>query len=396
MKKKLSFFTVFLTLAIIASAQIKKVAILETVDREGNVPYGVKLQLRSNLSYAISNTRDYDGLDRVDMASIMGEQNFQRTGMVSEEQIKKLGEITAASSILVAEAAVYDSTHIIITAKILNVETAAIENIAPSKVSGTDPESMEKACNELAAKLLGLEYRSIVLSEPTDPVEMSKLGSDYYWGRNGKKQDYSQAVYWYRKAIEHRFAKAQYNLGVCYEKGRGVSQDWYNAVYWYRKAAEQGYDNAQGNLGWCYVNGKGVSTDYSQALYWFRRGAEQGHLRSQYYLGLCYAEGKGVSQDWSSAAYWYRKAAEQGYANAQNNLGSCYRDGKGVTQDYVQAAYWYRRAAEQDNVYGQTNLGWCYESGKGVIKDRSQSVYWYRKAAEQGNNYAKDALKRLE
>ena len=138
-----------------AQNKAKKVAILETVDKEGNVPYGIRLQLRSSLTYAISNTPGYEGYDRVDMSSIMGEHNFQRTGMVSDAQIKKLGEMTGATSILVAEAAIYDPTHIIITAKILNVETASVENSAPPQISSTTPDDMEKACTQLAAKLIG-------------------------------------------------------------------------------------------------------------------------------------------------------------------------------------------------------------------------------------------------
>ena len=44
-----------------AQQNIKKVAILETVDKEGSVPYGIRLQLRSSLTYAISNTPGYEG-----------------------------------------------------------------------------------------------------------------------------------------------------------------------------------------------------------------------------------------------------------------------------------------------------------------------------------------------
>ena len=168
MRSKLLLFATLLLLPIFAIAQdTKKVAILETVDKYDKVPYGVKLQLRSNLTYAISSTPGYEGIDRVDMSSIMGEHNFQRTGMVTQAQIKKLGEMTGAGSVLVAEAAIYDASHIIITAKILNVETAGIENSAPAKVAGTDPESMEQACNDLAARLIGVGRNSNGSSPPS-------------------------------------------------------------------------------------------------------------------------------------------------------------------------------------------------------------------------------------
>lgn len=157
MKTKVFIF-MLLALSMTAVAQTKKVAILETVDREGRVPYGVKLQLRSNLTYAVSNTRGYEGYDRVDMSQIMSEQDFQRTGMVSNEQIRKLGEMTGASSILVSEAAVYDESNIILTAKILNVETAGVESSCEPVIMPINPEAMQTAIRELTSKLLGSSF----------------------------------------------------------------------------------------------------------------------------------------------------------------------------------------------------------------------------------------------
>ena len=60
------------------------------------------------------------------------------------------------------------------------------------------------------------------------------------------------------QAAEQGYAKAQFNLGLMYDSGRGVRQDYTKAVQWYRKAAEQGLADAQYNLGVAYVKGKGV------------------------------------------------------------------------------------------------------------------------------------------
>jgi hypothetical protein len=139
-----------ITLTAVAQTEVKKVAILETVDKVGDVPYGVKLQVRMSLTYAISSTPGYEGYDRVDMSSIMGEQNFQRTGMVSNEQIKKLGDMTGAQYVLIAEAAIYDAQNIIITAKVLDVETGGVANSAPPAFANKDPEQMQTACVTLA------------------------------------------------------------------------------------------------------------------------------------------------------------------------------------------------------------------------------------------------------
>ena len=155
MKRLLTIFLSLCCLSAIAQTPVKKVAILETVDKMGNVPYGVLLQVRSSLTYAISSNAGYEGYDRVDMAAITGEQNFQRTGMVSDEQIKRLGEMTGAAYVLIAEAAIYDDQNIIIAAKILDVETGGVMSSTPPAVAPKDPTKMAEACIRCSQTLVG-------------------------------------------------------------------------------------------------------------------------------------------------------------------------------------------------------------------------------------------------
>ena len=142
-------------------------------------------------------------------------------------------------------------------------------------------------------------------------------GNKYY-----NKKDYNSAVQYYHKAAEQGNAKAQNNLGFCYESGRGVTQDYTETVKWYRKAAELGYAKAQNNLGNCYYKGNGVTQNYTEAVKWYRKAAEQGNAKAQNNLGLCYEKGRGVTKSISEAVKWYRKAAEKGHARAKENLRS--------------------------------------------------------------------------
>ncbi len=64
-----------------------------------------------------------------------------------------------------------------------------------------------------------------------------------------KRGDYATALRELRPLAEQGNAKAQYNLGVMYDKGRGVPQDYAKAVGWWRKAAEQGDAKAQYKIG---------------------------------------------------------------------------------------------------------------------------------------------------
>lgn len=151
MRTKTLLFTLLLFSAMV-SAQVKRVAILETVDRENKVSYANKLILRANLSKAITLTSGYEAYDRTDVDAIMSEQNFQRTGMVSSDQIKRLGEMTGANYILVAEAVVVDTKNMFITAKLLDVETARTI-MTDNVMMGTTADQIQEGCTILSEKL---------------------------------------------------------------------------------------------------------------------------------------------------------------------------------------------------------------------------------------------------
>lgn len=158
MKEKFILMLIAFILAMPMSGQnnqTKRVAILETVDKEGAVPYGVKLMVRSKLCEFITATPGYEGFDRVDIGSILNEHEFQRSGLVSDRDIKRLGEMTGANYVLVAEAAFLNSSSVFLSAKILNVETAKVEQTANVQ-SPTTVEGLESNCKVLAGRLLNI------------------------------------------------------------------------------------------------------------------------------------------------------------------------------------------------------------------------------------------------
>jgi putative methionine-R-sulfoxide reductase with GAF domain len=63
-------------------------------------------------------------------------------------------------------------------------------------------------------------------------------------------------------------AAAEYQLGMRYASGGDVKQDYHEAVHWFRQAAEQGNIRAQSKVAACFWAGKGVPRDYSKAYYW--------------------------------------------------------------------------------------------------------------------------------
>ena len=75
---------------------------------------------------------------------------------------------------------------------------------------------------------------------------------------------------------EQGVAEAQYNLGVMYDNGQGVRQNYAEALRWYRKAAEQGVAEAQYNLGVMYASGRGVRQNFHLSKEWFGKACDGG------------------------------------------------------------------------------------------------------------------------
>ncbi len=224
-------------------------------------------------------------------------------------------------------------------------------------------------------KPTGHDAKSDLPITSESPQEQFDRGCRYYADDGGGCKSLQKAADLFRKAAERGHGKAQYNLGVCYDKGEGVKQDREQAVIWFTKAAEQGDKDAQHNLGVCYENGDGTSQDYQQAAIWYRKAAEQGHALAQYNLGVCYYNGQGVEEDQEQAVIWFGKAAVQGDAKAQHNLGLCYYNGKGVEQDRWQAAIWFHKAASQGCTGAQKSLDLCRANNE----DAPQAVVWFRR-----------------
>ena len=183
----------FCILPLIVVAQAQKVAILEPVDKEGNISYGIKLMLRSNLSKAVANTHGYEVYDRSDIDAVMKESNFQRTGDINDKQLKSLGQMTGANIILVTEAAKVDEQNIFITAKIINIETNNTESMDDEIVTVSAPE-IKRSSEILVSKLFGSNSATMESSKNSQnqtqcssEIETLRQVGDLYTFSDGSK-----------------------------------------------------------------------------------------------------------------------------------------------------------------------------------------------------------------
>lgn len=153
------------------------------------------------------------------------------------------------------------------------------------------------------------------------PEATFRLGQMHEQGKGRWFSSDTDALACYQEAAEPpmNHAKAQYQVGLFYEKGRGgLDRDIRKAIEWYKKSADQKNPDALFRLGMAYKDGDGNEpVDYTRMITYFTAAAQAGHPDAQYQLGYSYENGIGVPINVGRAKYWYEKAAEQGNANAR-------------------------------------------------------------------------------
>lgn len=137
-------------------------------------------------------------------------------------------------------------------------------------------------------------------------------------------------------AAEQGNPTTQFELGRSYANGQGVKQDYAEALVWYRKAAEQGLADAQCNIGIMYDRGQSVRQDYAEALVWYRRAAEQGHAHAQCNIGVIYEYGQSVATSDILAYVWYTIALSSFDASNLEDRAAIVRSQSRVTEILTQ------------------------------------------------------------
>ena len=81
----------------------------------------------------------------------------------------------------------------------------------------------------------------------------------------------------YARSAEEGHAVAQYNVAMMYANGEAVNVDYQQAVYWFRKSADQRFAPAQLRLGELYYFGMGgLPSDRRHSARLFEAAAAQG------------------------------------------------------------------------------------------------------------------------
>ena len=260
------------------------------------------------------------------------------------------------------------------------------------------------------------------------------LGRTYHTGSHGVKKNATKAFEHYQVGAEANYAKAQANLGYCYETGFGTERNINDAIKWYRASAERG--NRFGQLNYAsklledalklknegkileardwYVKAHyqdetlieaayGIGITYTQlptktrentnlAKRWFTLAAAGNHTDAQFALGYL----DEVAGDNKSAFNWYRISKEGGSFPAIFNLGRCYEQGIGVAQSSELARKHYLLAAMSGHPESQYSLGLLIYNTANSPLDLGEACMWWSLARKNGVPEATEALRKLE
>ncbi|OWK11918.1 KIAA0141 [Cervus elaphus hippelaphus] len=173
---------------------------------------------------------------------------------------------------------------------------------------------------------------------------------------NMKNGDYMAAFSYFQKAADRGYSKAQYNVGLCHEHGRGTPRDPSKAAFYYQLAASQGHNLAQYRYARCLLQDPGSSWDHERqrAVSMLKRAADSGLREAQAFLGVLFTKEPYVDEQRAVKYLWL--AANNGDSQSRYHLGICYEKGLGVQRSLGEAMRCYQQSAALGNTPAQERL----------------------------------------
>lgn len=164
----------------------------------------------------------------------------------------------------------------------------------------------------------------------------------------------------------------------------------------FKLAADRGYSKAQFNVGLCYEHGRGTEKDLEKAAFYYYRAASSCHPMAQYRYArclLCHSP----ENEWhrlQKAVTFLEQAAVAGLTEAQAYLGVFYM--RGLQPKEKKGLKYLLLAAKNGDAQSRYHVGVCYEKGLGVQQNLAEAMRHYRQSAAAGNRNAQERLRVIE
>ncbi|KAM9694593.1 death ligand signal enhancer [Trichechus inunguis] len=223
-----------------------------------------------------------------------------------------------------------------------------------SKARLAQPQTTGEKQEQDKSKTLSLEEAATSIQQLFQlsvSIAFNFLGTENM--RNG---DYPTAFSYFQKAADFGYSKAQYNIGLCHEHGRGTPQDLSKAVLYYQLAASQGHSLAQYRYARCLLQDPASSgePERQRAMSMLKQAADSGLKEAQAFLGVLFT--KEPYLDEQRAVKYFCLAANNGDSQSRYHLGICYEKGLGVQRNLGEAVRCYQQSAALGNEPAQERL----------------------------------------
>ncbi len=196
-----------------------------------------------------------------------------------------------------------------------------MEFLYPSKLPHTVVPRSGEFLMRIAALFLSLVITSFVIqAETRDNAAEAVIGLNAYAAF--KAGNYQEARRIWQQLADKGNTTAMINLANLFQQGKGVTEDHDHALKYIVEAANLGDPRAQYELGIEYEKGIIVPRDIEKAAKWLHKSALQDNSDGQfaYAVMLATAFGKGLDQtseqQRKEAKAWFEKAVNNGHPDA--------------------------------------------------------------------------------
>lgn len=180
--------------------------------------------------------------------------------------------------------------------------------------------------------------------------------------------------------------KSQHELAFEYWAGEKLKQDFSEAMKWWKLSASKGFGKAYFNLGAMYFNGDGVPVNYKEAYYYLNLSTKKRHSTlstAYFFLGnKFFLDGKYGKKNNKKGIKYLEIAARKNCIRSQFLLASYYDDLEkkkyNIKKDKTKAFKYYKMTADNKFVPGLTITALLYAYGKGVRKNMKKATKYLK------------------
>jgi len=151
MKKVVSFLIIVVFLSLSLLSQTIKIAMLLPLGTDSIV---LKENVRAILAEAFNNSEKNKALIRIDIDLFMNEINFQKTGVLNEEQRNHIEKMSGTELVCITQIT-SEEGYSFVECRLIELKNGKTVKIANMLMKNTSVVELERGCVQLAIKLVG-------------------------------------------------------------------------------------------------------------------------------------------------------------------------------------------------------------------------------------------------